>query len=78
MWGPVQPVEGDGMILARTVPPFHAGDRFVLIKDTYDLEICDLCGKKRKCDWFEYDGENYTGIDVCRGCQKDVFKEEQA
>lgn len=27
-----------------------AGTPFYLIEDTYELNVCDVCGKKRKCD----------------------------
>lgn len=55
---------------------FDAGDLFELKDNSYMLEICDICGKKRKCDWLEYKGPEYkTGMDVCRECQKEILKD---
>ena len=53
---------------------FHApiGSTLIRIENTYQLEVCDMCGKKKKCDWFEWDPHisGMTGMDVCRTCAK--------
>lgn len=58
---------------------FNAGDRFELIDGSYDYEICDICGNKRKCDWLAYrvkpNPEGKTGFDCCRTCEKNVLVE---
>ena len=54
---------------------FDAGDKFELKADTYDNEICDACGMKKKCDWLEYQGYNKTGMDMCRTCEKKYLEE---
>lgn len=63
------------LALNKNIFSLKKGDILTLIIDTYALEICDVCGKKRKCDWFEQT-EKLTGIDVCRECRKKIFDEE--
>ena len=52
------------------------GSEFVLIPDTYESNICDCCGNRRKCDLFEhaYTTDLGTGdvvfMDLCRSCRK--------
>ena len=53
---------------------FDAGDEFELMSDTYDIEVCDACGNKTKCDWLEYQGHGKTGMDMCRSCEKKYLK----
>ena len=49
------------------------GSKFIMA-DAYALEICDICGKKRKCEWLEYRGNGFTGLDVCRSCLREKFE----
>lgn len=58
------------------------GTKLILIPDTYELNVCDICGKKRQCDY--YQSEEFEGIcgptsvfvDVCRQCKKDLEVKE--
>lgn len=44
------------------------------VAGSYDYEICDFCGRKRKCDWWASDmllcPDAPTGWDACRQCSK--------
>lgn len=54
---------------------FDKGDVFDLIDGTYDSEICDICGKRRMCDWLIYCGDQMkSGFDCCRSCQKTILE----
>lgn len=51
------------------------GESYDLIPDTYTLTVCDICGNKRKCDFFVPSEKalyipHITGFDCCRGCRK--------
>lgn len=52
---------------------FPRGSIFYLMPDGYQPDVCDLCGKKRKCEWLEFVGSSWTGLDVCRSCLRDNF-----
>ena len=56
---------------------FEAGDTFNLMPDSYESNICDVCGQRKKCDWLENRvlGNGKTGMDCCRTCQKKILKE---
>lgn len=60
-----------------SVGVFHEppGEIYDLLPDTYTLTVCDICGKKVKCDFFvpseKAPGINrITGFDCCRTCRK--------
>lgn len=57
---------------------FSKGDIFDLMDGTYDSEICDVCGKRRWCDFLiscSYDAYGCRGtFDCCRSCQKDFLE----
>lgn len=47
-----------------------AGAEFELIPQSYQLNVCDCCGRKRKCDLYQsVDGGTF--VDLCRSCFKD-------
>ena len=49
---------------------------FRKVDQTYDTEICDICGRKRKCWWLEdTDISILTGCDCCNECLKKNFEE---
>ncbi len=54
-----------------------AGSEFIRIANTYASDICDCCGKRRKCDLYEhaYTTDHGTGdvvfMDLCRTCAKE-------
>ena len=59
------------------VPIFNApaGTVFYYIANSYELNVCDICGKKRKCDWFECEDIGIlTGFDCCRSCRSEVLE----
>ena len=48
-----------------------AGSILRLIPDTLESEVCDVCGEKKRCDWYEpVERSTTTGMDVCRRCSK--------
>lgn len=55
---------------------FEKGDTFHLMPNSYEMNVCDVCCQKRKCDWLENDelGNGKTGMDCCRSCQKRILK----
>lgn len=57
-------------------PFFHApaGSTLKLVHDTRCLQVCDICGEKKYCDWYEWDPpiSGMTGMDVCPSCSKKV------
>ena len=59
----------------RIEEPFFnapAGSTLKLIHNTRMIGICDVCGNKKYCDWYEWDPEIHymTGMDVCSSCSK--------
>ena len=49
------------------------GQTFVEIEETYGTEVCDFCGRRVKCYWFEnksLDVRARIGYDICRDCLK--------
>ena len=52
------------------------GSEFTLVKDTYESNVCDCCGNRRKCDLFVHFYTNSMGykdtvfLDLCRSCRK--------
>lgn len=54
-----------------------AGSVFYRVADTYEMNICDCCGNKRKCDLYEHSYETKYGtadvvfMDLCRTCAKE-------
>lgn len=51
-----------------SLPP---GSILKLIPETYDTEVCDVCGEKKRCDWYEpVENSTTTGMDVCRRCSR--------
>lgn len=43
------------------------GTKLVISLNSYEENICDCCGQKRMCDWFEWED---GGLDLCRKCAK--------
>jgi len=61
------------------MPVFNApvGTYFALCENTYEMTVCDVCGKKKKCDFFEcWCFKPITGFDCCRTCRKQALVEE--
>ena len=53
------------------------GTYFALCENTYVTAVCDVCGKKKKCDFFEcWCLRPITGFDCCRTCRKQALVEE--
>ncbi len=49
---------------------------FRKVDQTYAIEVCDICGKKRNCWWLEFtDISTLTGCDCCNTCLKKNFEE---
>lgn len=44
------------------------GTIYELIENTYELNVCDCCGKKRKCDYYT---SEHAFLDLCRTCRKE-------
>ena len=54
-----------------------AGTPFYLIENTYALEVCDVCGKKRTCDYYQ-SKDPVVFLDVCRSCRNELnFKKDE-
>lgn len=59
------------------VAVFHEppGGVYELRPGTYALTICDICGKKRKCDFLVPEVptkfRSLVGFDCCRSCRKE-------
>lgn len=54
----------------------YEGRTYVLVSGTYDMEICDICGKRRKCDyWQSYGDSDKRFWDICRGCLSQIKTE---
>lgn len=56
-------------------PFFHYIGTLKVVPETYDNEVCDICGRRRKCDWYEPvvrkdPWTDLTGMDICRQCQR--------
>lgn len=52
----------------------YEGNVWKAIPDTYTPQICDVCGKKRKCNYMELQGVPNTAVrymDCCRSCLKE-------
>ena len=49
-----------------------AGSTLKRIPDARMMEVCDVCGNKRYCDWYEWEPRisGMTGMDVCASCSK--------
>lgn len=49
-----------------------AGSTLKLLHNSRMNQVCDVCGKRRYCDWYEWDPSisGMTGMDVCPGCSK--------
>lgn len=48
---------------------------FKLVEGTYEMNVCDRCGCRRKCDWWEnvtFTGIWTTGYDFCRECSEEL------
>ena len=50
---------------------FHApaGTIYHRIEGTYEMNVCDCCGRNRSCDFYESD-DGSTLMDLCRRCKK--------
>ena len=46
-----------------------AGTVYRRIVGTYELNVCDCCGMKRSCDFYESE-DGKVLMDLCRGCKK--------
>ena len=46
-----------------------AGTVYHRIIGTYELNVCDCCGMKRSCDFYESE-DGSTLLDLCRTCKK--------
>lgn len=55
---------------------FETGDTLHLMPDSYEMNICDVCGQRRKCDWLEncHLEDGRTGMDCCRTCQRKILE----
>ncbi len=49
-----------------------AGSFLKVVPNTRMLQVCDVCGSKKYCDWFEWDPQitGMTGMDICPACAK--------
>lgn len=48
---------------------------FTLIEGTYEANVCDCCGQKRRCDYYYSDNQNgRTFVDLCRSCRNKMKK----
>lgn len=69
-------------IIALKVSFFGAapGDRLKLIEGSRDREVCDVCGNKRDCYWYEPEegvsAHSITGMDVCWTCARSLGVEQ--
>ena len=46
-----------------------AGSVYRQIEGTYELNVCDCCGKKRSCDLYASVDWSVL-LDICRNCKK--------
>lgn len=65
----------------KIVKPFFsapAGATLKLLPDSRMMEVCDSCGEKRYCDYYEWDPSirGMTGMDICRTCAKKLEVKE--
>lgn len=60
-----------------SAPP---GATLTLIPNSRQMQVCDVCGNKKYCDWYEWDPERrgMTGMDVCPTCAKKLAWRESA
>lgn len=56
-----------------------AGSTLKLLHDTRMAQVCDVCGKRRRCDWYEWEPRiiGMTGMDVCPTCAKRLAWKEK-
>lgn len=49
-----------------------AGSTLRLVPDSCCLQVCDICGKKKYCDYYIWDPSimGMTGMDVCPTCSR--------
>ncbi len=50
-----------------------SGTILTIHEGTYETQVCDVCGKKKKCDYFSGHfeaGHHAVYMDVCRACQR--------
>ena len=53
------------------------GTYFDLVENSYATAVCDICGKRKKCNYFECWCHNpIVGFDCCRTCRKQALVEE--
>lgn len=59
---------------------FHAppGSTLRLIPNSRMSQVCDVCGCRKYCDWYEWDPgiSGMTGMDVCSSCAKKLEVKE--
>lgn len=50
-----------------------AGSMLKRLPDTRMFQVCDICGKKKPCDWYEWEPSisGMTGMDVCPTCARE-------
>ena len=52
------------------------GTVFYRVANSAEMNICDVCGCRKKCDWYECeDLWIITGFDCCRTCSKEALEE---
>lgn len=56
-----------------------AGSTLKLIHNTRMSQVCDVCGNRRYCDWYEWEPgiTGMTGMDVCPECSKRLSWKER-
>lgn len=52
----------------------YRGQLYARVPDSYATEICDICGNRRKCDYWMSYGRNVRFWDICRSCQTMIRK----
>lgn len=70
-----RPQEGKPVKISIDFFGIHKGDEIKSIGPDSYPEVCDCCGKKRRCHGFESVGNisGWTIIDLCHECQKKVI-----
>ena len=63
------------MIVEIQKPFFSAekGTKLKRIEGTIESQVCDVCGKKKPCDWYiPIEKSSITGMDICRSCARSL------
>lgn len=67
------------MIVELKIPFFSLleGTRLERIDGTLETQVCDVCGQKKRCDWYVPCGNIcHPGMNICKSCAKKLEVKE--